>query len=535
LEREFYSSFAVKSTANKVFVLFRIIHTDNSVSDVSLSDQQVEEDRWTRFVLGPLVAQAGKTIKNFVAYALTHNVNDAQIWMDGVMFTQGPPSVYLDGSMGTGHYWVRDAHGSISVREAIAQQLITVHQTPVTPIPGPNDPIPIPIEDIYFPVTTPLPQNVVPQPPVPFYGFFRNDTGLIRVHQQLFIADQNNRLGKEITSRVDRGSVEMDLDREVKMVFNVELRDPDIIWYYNNYLAPFITLEYSSGKRYRFQLGLFSTRPPSKTYTPLSVSGRMEAYDLTWRLLNQNVSEPHNLPAGKNYVEAVYDRIRNSNFSRIYIPPTTKVLAEPRSWKPGTPVLRIINDLLEGCGYYSLWASRYGILRSMPYLDLNAIEPIKTYVGGEDGAVLEPIATEPVLTTLANHVIVIKDTGESGLLKAVRKNLNPASPTSIQNLGLITRVVDATNAENQTDVDALANRLMQEWGSVEVNGTLRTLPEPWHNLHEVYQLQMKDARGATVPELTGRFWATGWRIGFTPEDSEMTHSLKRVVRFGLEV
>ena len=89
---------------------------------------------------------------------------------------------------------------------------------------------------------------------------------------------------------------------------------------------------------------------------------------------------------------------------------------------------------------------------------------------------------------------------------------------------------EASDAETQADVDAIADRLIDQCRSYDRTVVLKIPPRfdvlgMWRTL----DLQIATVAGAN---LRGRYWIRSWRAGFTPADAAMTLTLGRMVRFG---
>lgn len=361
--------------------------------------------------------------------------------------------------------------------------------------------------------------------------------GVVKMEPRLYVATNTNVFTNNITDWIVSGQVTLDTDRDVPMTFQAQIRHPDRLKPFVDYLAPYLTLVYTDGTIAAHQVGLFVVLPPQKEYTFVDTVGTVDAYDPTWWLSKQSFDRTYTLKKGANYTDAMRAIVTGAGFTRHVIQSSGKTNGgEDKTWPPGTSKLQIFNDMADAINWYHLHADRAGVLRSFKFLDIDRAEPAGRYVSGENSVVIEPFSMSHDLEKLCNRVVVVKEstTNEPGsVIKAVRVNNNPASPTSIPALGgEITRVVTDGNVEDQADAEELADKLIKEWGSVYINATLRTLPEPWHDPYEVYRLDLDRYNGQDIPEASGRYIAKGWRLGFSPSDAAMEHTLFRIVPYG---
>jgi len=361
--------------------------------------------------------------------------------------------------------------------------------------------------------------------------------GVIKIEPRLYIATRDNAFVNNITDWIMSGSVTLDTTRDIPMTFQAEIRHPDRIRPFIDYIAPELTVVYSDGTYQQNQVGLFVMLPPSKEYTFIDTVGTIDAMDMTWWLSKQSFDRTYTLKKGASYTDAMRSIVSGAGFTRYDIQTSGKTNGgDDKTWSPGTSKLQIFNDLADAINWYYLFADRAGVLRSFKFIDIHRAEPSGKYVSGENSVVIEPFSMSHDLERLANRVVVVKEStdAEAGtVIKAVRVNNNPASPTSIQALGgEITRVVTDGEVEDQEDANDLADKLMKEWGSVYINATMKTFPEPWHNPYEVYTLNLDRYNGQDIPEASGRYICKGWSIGFSPSEPEMTHQLFRIVEYG---
>jgi hypothetical protein len=229
-------------------------------------------------------------------------------------------------------------------------------------------------------------------------------------------------------------------------------------------------------------------------------------------------------------VTAVETILTDMGFTRIAITPSSRVLTSDRSWKPGTTKLEVINNLLNGAGYYSLYTRKDGSFASSPYESIKSAGASTTYDTTDPYArvkVIRTITLDSTSDRIVNKVVVIKDNSNEAPIVVTRQNTNPNSPTSIQSLGVtIARVDRDSNLIDEAAAETKAMRLLEEGSMVYQRLKMTTTPDLEREANETYRLNIIDARGELVAD--GLWNCRGWEIGFNPSDGFMTHQLSNV-------
>ena len=375
----------------------------------------------------------------------------------------------------------------------------------------------------------------------PFGRYLRGFGGSFKVSAHVFRSDLNNRRLEDISEAFITGRVKANQENEGSMwSFSGEFTDPIDLEPYVDYVAPYLRLEYANGKivddgsGYGVQMGLYVVVPPSKTITYGETRYRMDGRDVLWVANRRRYSGVEKENIGVQLTSRVVARLNAAGFPRHVIQNSARTGGRKRTYDVAASVVEVSNEMLKAISFYPLTPDRLGRLTSYQTLDLMRREPSAILLGGDDGAVLEPYEVDPE-TEIYNHVIVYKDDKDNPFRYSIENN-DPASPTRIARIGRHSLPpVNFSEAESQADVEAEARRLLQERSSVMLKATLRTMPQPWHNLREVYYLHLKQREGNTVREAYGRYWCKGWEIEFSQKDATMTHELYKLTAFALDV
>lgn len=354
-----------------------------------------------------------------------------------------------------------------------------------------------------------------------------------RMVNTMWVMTRDNRRVREITDLVEDAKVSANDANRIPMTLTASLRNPDAVRPFTEYLAPFLKVIYNDGTVIDSQVGLYQVLPPPVQHRRTYSTATLSCADLTWVVDNDAFEGTYSVPADTEYVAAVVAILRSCGLTRISIPGSNKRLPSARSWRHGTSMLTIVNELLHDVSYYPLWIDGTGQAVSRPYLDLTKAASVATFRSGTDSTVVD-VSEQPDLTNLANVVIIEKDssdTGDTVPIVAIRENTSPTSPTSIPSLGglrIVRKISDSTLVD-QAAANALAMRTLQEAQSFNRRLTLKVLPDPRRQLHEVYTLDIRRRDGTVVAD--GRWWSTAWELGFTPSSAVMTLQLGRIQPF----
>lgn len=336
--------------------------------------------------------------------------------------------------------------------------------------------------------------------------------GAIDVWYELHRATIDNVLIEDLSNLLTDGWVDLNHDRAITTQATIAVKDAARVSPYTDYLAVFQNRAYDDGRApQRDQLGLFTVRVPKGTRSVQKGEGVYTGHDLTAVLGRYAFEDTYNIAAGTNYVTAVTDILALAGITRHAIPPTGQTLAGDKSYPLRTTYLEACNDLLSGIGYYHLAATPEGRLTSGPTSDIRYVTPYRVLT---DDDVMSDITTQTTDTTVANIVVVVQDNFNEAPLTAVRRNDDPASPSSTVNLGSIARVEVRSNLADQDAVDALADRLMSEGRTWYQVASWQMLPDPAVlTPHQTVDLVLTGKQAI----FSGLWWVRTARIGFDPK------------------
>ncbi|MGC4107810.1 MAG: hypothetical protein QM753_15925 [Thermomicrobiales bacterium] len=340
----------------------------------------------------------------------------------------------------------------------------------------------------------------------------------MKITPSLYRVTKYNDILEDISDAVLSGSVTFDSTRKIPMTLSCELQDSVTVAPYNDYLAPFLKVEYDDGSVAESQLGLYSVVPYRQNVAMQSRKYSIDARDGCWALSEDVFSNGYTSPQGATYRSEVESILTGSGITRFAISGSSVTVPEALSWKAGTPKLDVINDLLRGMGNYPLYFDKVGVARSMAYVPMASMASSTTYSTRtpQRVGIVKTISVEPLVSEVWNKVVVVKDNSNQAPIVVTKRNMNMASPTSIPNLGReIAIVIRDGNLADQSAAEALAQKTLDEGATINNRLSLSTLPDPERGFYEAITLEAYQGETAIA---VGKWFVRAWKIGFTPKD-----------------
>ena len=349
----------------------------------------------------------------------------------------------------------------------------------------------------------------------------------------LWRATIDNALVEEISAQLVDGSIDMNLDRDVKLAATFVIRDPGNIVPYTDFLAPFIRLDYDDGRPDVYQqLGLYATKVAPGSYNINDSVATFEGADLTSVMATAYLTDTINRAAGQNYVTAgIVPLFTNLGITRYNLPATAETFPVIQTYPIGMSYLERANLVCDQLGWYHLGMDLDGRI-STPGAPqaLASMEPWRVLT---DTDIIGNIDVQPTGQEIANVVIVINDDGAAAPLYSVATNSDPSSPTSTVSIGRsIMRKVVVSGSTTQAALDALAARLLAESRTFYRTAKLTLLHDPIALvMHQVVQLNLTGKQAG----LSGKWWIRTASFGLTPdkplviECNQVTDTLNQAV------
>ncbi|MEZ5110928.1 MAG: hypothetical protein R2732_05435 [Microbacteriaceae bacterium] len=176
------------------------------------------------------------------------------------------------------------------------------------------------------------------------------------------------------------------------------------------------------------------------------------------------VEDRFSVLTGTPIIDTVVTLIRSTGETRIAVTDSDAVTTSALTWEAGEPKLRIINDLLQAAGYWSLWCDGSGLFRVEPYVNPESRPVAFEFTHGEQSLHLPEWSREQNHTSVPNRFITVGEGDEeTPPLVGVATNENPDSPYSFQSRGRwITATETGVEGESQAVFDALAARRLRD-------------------------------------------------------------------------
>lgn len=227
----------------------------------------------------------------------------------------------------------------------------------------------------------------------------------------------------------------------------------------------------------RVPLGVFLVSAPVADYGATGVSMDLELADKLSILDADAFGATFSLPAGTNAVDAVVSLIQGAGQTDITANDGSEVLANGMFWEAGTSRLRVINDLLDASGYFSLWCDGQGFYRIDKYTRPQDRGVTSRFDYGQTNQL---VARDQDIYSIPNRFIAIGSADpESGALTATAENTNADSPYSYPARGRwITQVEEGVEVTSQSVLNAYAERRLQEVSSVSASVEVEHLVRP---------------------------------------------------------
>ena len=251
------------------------------------------------------------------------------------------------------------------------------------------------------------------------------------------------------------------------------------------------------------------------------VTREIEGYSLLYLAQRKKIESRLHLSAGSNYITEILALLSGCGISSFQTVPTDLTLSADREdWEIGTPVLQIVNELLEEINYRQAWVDLAGNVCLTPW-EAPSLENIDhTYSEGEYSMIETGYTRSTDRYGKANVFRVVCDSPDlDEPMVAVSENNAEGSPFAISRLGRILYTENVDGTPSQEALQARADRLRDESMQITEEAEYYTAPIPEHDAYDIVGLANGD--------LTGIYTETEWRLPMSPGES-MYHKARRV-------
>jgi len=225
-------------------------------------------------------------------------------------------------------------------------------------------------------------------------------------------------------------------------------------------------------------LGVYLPASPYRRTRGSMVEREIDIYDKTIILVQCKTDNSWIASGGDRVTDVVKDRLESADVNaNISITESDQTLPHDMVWPIGTPMIRVVNDLLSSINYSAVWADDNGAFRAEPYIRPGDRSPVWDFAEGEKSVHLKTLNQDIDYFNVPNVVILVAGGVEEQPLVSRVYNDDPESPFSIPRRGrMIVDFREEEDASSQEILDARAERIMQE--AVNLIDTIE-IQHPW--------------------------------------------------------
>lgn len=342
------------------------------------------------------------------------------------------------------------------------------------------------------------------------------------------LLDSQNRSRGDLAT-VLSGSVAYNKDAQIKRTGRFTIRDDGTINFLSDRIKPYVRVIMPgpvtpprTGYAEFPQGVLLLSTPPRGVDEAGVITRQVEAYDQAQILLDDKVIDRYTVQAGDNYIVKVGELLTSAGITwQNLTPASTLNLPAARDWPPGTPKLKIIQDLLLSINYRPLWFNEEGYAVAQPYVSPDQRPSEYTYADDQDSVLYARAEQSLDLFSIPNKWVLYVSESDRAVLQSVYTNSNASSLTSTVNRGRTITDVRRVDAVNQTALDGLAQRIAFAASQVYEEVNFETAIMPFHSDSDVLTLAYSKLTTGVYHEIS---WSMELRRG-----APMKHAARRVV------
>jgi len=213
-----------------------------------------------------------------------------------------------------------------------------------------------------------------------------------------------------------------------------------------------------------WNVGTYLLASPTEKHSAFGVSYSVGLLSKMVIPSEDTVDDRYSVASGAAIIPTVVDLIHSTGETRISVTSSDIVLGSSLTWEAGTSKLRIINDLLQAAGYWSLWCDGGGQFRVEPYVDPTKRPIVYRFEHGETSVHMADWEHQQDLSSVPNRFVAVGQGDEdSPPLVGIALNEDPSSPFSIPSRGRsVTATEEGVEAETQEIIDAYAARRLRD-------------------------------------------------------------------------
>lgn len=225
-------------------------------------------------------------------------------------------------------------------------------------------------------------------------------------------------------------------------------------------------------------VGVFLCAAPVEQWEVTGLTRQVELADKL-SILDQDIAsgDPSGIAAyaldtGTNIINTVKALIAETGEVAPAIAPDAKVLASPMVWEIGATRLKVVNDLLDAAGYFSLYCDGQGQYQATPYVQPADRVPVYSSIAPFSSgpqSLMDPSWTRDrdIYSIPNRYLLVGQGNGTNPALTSLATNVDPDSPYSFPSRGRWVTVTEVgVEAASQAELDTLARARLSRATSV---------------------------------------------------------------------
>jgi hypothetical protein len=349
-------------------------------------------------------------------------------------------------------------------------------------------------------------------------------TGFRRFSFRYELLDSANATIYDALSDVLGGEVEQNWLADIKRTARFTIAETGVIDFLSDRIRPHVRLHvppFGTDDFVEWPQGVFLLSTPARQ---IDAAGRItrdvSAYDQLQVYADEMTTQRYTVAAAANVVDAVVVLLDGAPAS---VDPSAAVLATAKEWDPGTPHLKIINELLGMVNYESLSFDEDGLAVVQPYVAPSDRGEEWTYATDATGLMVPEAEQELDLFAVPNQwTLVVSEPDQDPIVSSFTNN-DPGSPTSTVARGrTISDFRTEVEAVDQATLDAKVERLAFEASQVFESIDYSTALMPHHSGNDVYRIAFDPLA------INSKYAEQTWKLTLSA-GTPMTHRARRVV------
>lgn len=275
--------------------------------------------------------------------------------------------------------------------------------------------------------------------------------------------------------RITGGSVTVDSSRSVEATGSITVpHDDGAVDWANILIQPWRTVDGTE-----WPIGAFVAVQSGHTWSGTGASADIQIMDRTWLLQRAIRGDSYALAVGATVRDAVVSLIEWVGLTWHALPDAMGTVQTDITWKPGTTVLAIINQLLSWHGWRRLSCDGWGRFVVRPATGPAATPVAHQFISGERFSYTPRWERTHDTSEIPNAVeLTTQGSGNDPGLRATAENWAATDPLSLANRSRVT-FHDDVEAETQSALQDQADRVLAEKRMEEVTVTVS---HPWRDL-----------------------------------------------------